>query len=214
MENAIVCSFVTENSPYTAILEKYLLKSIKAFSLPSHIEYTKNLGSWIRNTTLKPSILLKCMEKFPNKDIIYLDADCSIKQYPKLFDELFSKCDIGLHYLQLQNFYNIDSPKEEALSSVLYLSNNELVYDLIKRWEKKCAEGSVWEQRELQKLLADNITLKIHKLPFEYNYILTLPKPRQPIKVGYPVIVQCPILYQNPNRITLPQNRQEKPRFN
>jgi len=186
----IVCGFVTRNTCYEKIVKKYLLKSLKQFDIPFHIEQTKDLGSWIRNTSQKPSVILKCLDMFPDKNIVYLDADCSIKAYPSLFNEIPEEYDMGVHYLDLKKYYDTD--KEELLSSVLFLRNKPRTYNLIKKWKERCGRGIFWEQRELEKIV-EKEKIDIYELPFNYSHILSLPKSRAYVKFIPPTIVQCPV---------------------
>jgi len=188
--NFIICSFITKNTNYEKIIEKYLLKSIKKLKLPFHVEIMEDLGSWIRNTSQKPIAILNCLEKFPNKNIVYLDSNCVIRDNLTLFDKIPEEYDLGAHYLDLNNYY--DTNKKELLTSVLFLRNNFTTRDIVKKWNKKCQEGIFWEQRELELILSKEKG-NVYELPFKYSYTTSLPKPKYYIKFIPPIIIKYPI---------------------
>jgi hypothetical protein len=181
IKDFIVCSFVTKNSKYVETLNKYLIPSLEKLSLPYHIEYIDSYGSWIQNTSQKPSIILKCMEQFTDKNILYLDCDSIIKTPPILFNNISMDYDLGLYYL------DVEEKKKEVISGVMFVRNNIVSYDFIKKWKDRCVSGVCWEQRVLGKLLKDE-QINVYELPIEYCYILSLQKRYNP----NPVIVSCP----------------------
>lgn len=187
----IICSFYTEGK-YEEIINTYLRPSIKKLGLES-IYYDiriPNTGNWQKNVANKPECILQFLGNF-KEDIIFLDADAEIKQYPVLFEELTnSEYDLSFHLLDRSLWYRVTcSPKFSLLSGTLYLKNNEKIKNLVRTWKDKSLSSSDWEQKVLQKLLP-KFELNIFHLPLEYCYIKSLPNGKDPyIKIEQPVIV-------------------------
>jgi len=79
----VVCAFYTPN-----YLEKVLnLKaSLDALGLNYHLRCVPRKGSWEANTRLKPVFVAESLARFPEHDVLYLDADAVVKKHPVFFD--------------------------------------------------------------------------------------------------------------------------------
>lgn len=186
-----VYAFCTVGTPYEGVMDFYLLNSLKKFDdIRFEVLKTPSLGSWQKNTSLKPKLILDWMEKSKEGDLVILDADAEILSYPKLFDEIPAEYDMACHYLDWETWYNNNSGRKELLSGTLFLRNTEKVRDMVKVWAYLSQIGEKWEQKVLENLLeTDFKEIKVYPLPLEYCYITELPGGKQPRVKCDPVIV-------------------------
>jgi hypothetical protein len=138
-----------------------LVDTLKAFDLPYEVRHVQDRGQWVLNCGLKPWFIAEMRRQYPNRPLVYLDADARVRQRPSLFDVL-SDIDLGVHYR-----------RAELLSGTLYIGATEAATDLVDRWAKECrAHPSQWDQRVLQRLVDDDDELDVYSLPASYVRIL------------------------------------------
>lgn len=96
-------------------------------------------------------------------NILYVDADARIRQYPKLFDDFDG--DIGVHYRR----------GRELLSGTIFLRNNERVRMLVNFWQgEQMLRPETWDQKTLDYVIqarAENLGVKVVDLPPSYTQI-------------------------------------------
>ena len=133
-------------------------------------------GDWQANTQYKAYFIKQMLFRHYPKDILYLDADARVRQYPLLFDSV--DFDVGVIYRE-----NV-----ELLSSAMYFANKPGVLELIERWIRGChIHPQIWDQQVLQHILNESKDLKLQvcSLPQTYCQIYDLMK-----GAGEPVIEQ------------------------
>lgn len=173
----IIVSFYTLNTQYTDICHKYLMASLSNLNLHSDVRGVPNLGSWNRNTSYKPDFLVHMLDQHPNEDIVFVDADAEILEYPKLFEEIPEEYNFAFHMLDKSTWYNRVYPEDnrfELLTGTLFIRNNDLSKEVVKQWAGECASSREWEQRILQRIIKDR-GIKCYSLPLSYCYIKSLP---------------------------------------
>lgn len=172
--NYIVCAYYTVDTGYEEEAQK-LITSLNTFHLPMDVVGIPSQGSWEINTHYKPYFIEAMLLKHPGKDVLYLDADAIIKQYPLLFDHV----DFDVGYAMRND--------QELLGGTLYFANNARVMALVQRWKHWCkTQLNIWDQILLQILLEDgcaDLNLKLRQLPPTYCQIYDLMK-----EAGDPVI--------------------------
>lgn len=171
----IVAAYFTENTGYAEEI-KHLEASLKQLDLPMDLVGIPTQGSWQANTHYKAYFIKHMLIRHYPKDILYLDADARVQQYPALFDSVHF--DLGIFYWQ----------NKELISSTLYFANNAKTFELVERWIACCFENpDIWDQKVLQYAIqvSDDLNLKIEKLPPTYCQIFDLMQ-----DVGQPVIEQ------------------------
>jgi len=168
----IYTSFISKNTAYEKVVEKYLIPSLKKWNLPYDIDYIDNRGSWIKNIIYKPEYLKKMLLKH-KQEIVSLDADAEILQYPSLFS-VINDYDIGVHYLDTNlQWRNKSSLRKEALGGTLYFNYNDKILNFINDWCEEGKKSMVWSQRIMQKLITLNkYNLNILYLPYSYSVII------------------------------------------
>ncbi len=170
-----ICAFYTKETPYESEKE-VLLNSLKHWHFEPYIKGIKNQGSWVKNCAMKSTFIRNCMDKFPNKAILYLDVDAKIKQFPKIFNTMTE--DIGVHYYL-----------KELLSGTLYLKNNDRTRRLVDYWiEEQACQPEVWDQKILQQVIdehQDDLELDIRNLPQTYTQIFDTMQGDDPVIEHY-----------------------------
>jgi len=91
---------------YKEIMEKYLLPSLDRFQLSYNLYYRPNKHNWFINGKYKTEVILNALKKFPNNDIVFLDADAKIIKYPELFETIPSDYNISVHFLDWNKFWH------------------------------------------------------------------------------------------------------------
>ena len=156
---------------YEELVYNCFIPSCERFGLDYEVFYKENTHDWNKNTRYKAKVILEALEKYPDKDIVFIDADAVIHTFPSLFYEIPKKYDIAVHYLDWYKFWrNIEGEtKRELLTGTMFFRNNSKVKKLIKEWiEANEKDPYSLEQRVLQKLLSKKPEIKIYELPIEY----------------------------------------------
>jgi hypothetical protein len=189
LDNFLIISYATLETPYVSIINKYLMPSLETFKLPHHIEIIENQGSWLKNVAMKPQVILNCFEKYPSKDLVCIDADAEILQYPKLFNEIPEEYDIACHILDWDSWYGYTNHVKELLTGTIFIRNNEKTKELVKKWYTLSTSSGIWEQKVLQQLIEENKDIKVYALPLSYCYIVSLPDGSKPLIELDPIIL-------------------------
>lgn len=181
MNDWIIVSYYTIGTFYKDLAKRFI-ESLKKYEVTYYVEGVPNLNDWYRNTNYKPSFLLNMLEKFPDKNVIWIDCDAELLWYPMLFDSL--DCDIAAHEFD-RGLYQIrrkDWPKE-LLSGTLFLRNNERVRNIVEKWARECKNNPrIWDQKSFEKILNDDYC----RLPPEYCCIdKTMRIIKNPVIVHY-----------------------------
>lgn len=192
MQSWILCSYYTLNTPYQVVAHEYLMSSLKKISVKSDIRGVENLGSWQKNTSYKSQFILEMLEKH-TENIVFVDADAEILQFPSLFDTIPTEFNLAAHILDKSRWYGRDygSQSEELLSGTFFVRNCQESRKIITEWDITCKMfPQIWEQQILAKVLKNN-NISVYQLPIEYTWIRNLPDGRDPIvKSDGPIIIQ------------------------
>jgi hypothetical protein len=171
MKELTFVSYYTEGY-YKKIINKYLVPSLQKFNLTYHIEEKPNLHDWVKNGKYKTQYIFD-MLLFNNTDIVWLDADAELFQFPRLFYSLSDDINIGVHYLDWQKFWhNSKGDRKELLAGTIYLKNSEKTLYIVDKWNKLNQSSLEWGQRILPSLLDKNSEIKTYELPIEYCQII------------------------------------------
>ncbi len=184
----LVSCFYTKNTEYKNILYSQLIPSLDKLNIKYNIEEVENKGSWLKNVAQKPLTILHTLKKYPEYNIVSLDADCEVMEYPKLFNEIEEKYDMAFHTLSWKEWYGYSIENKEVLSGTMWFNNTQKIKDFVFQWYNKAINGYKWEQKMLSDLLLEIKDIKIYKLPVTYCWISSLPDGSLPKIQGTPVI--------------------------
>jgi hypothetical protein len=191
----ITVGYFTENTPYEEEIRN-LEKTLDHFKIPKDLVGVPSQGSWQSNTQYKAYFIKQMLIRHYPKNILYLDADARVQQYPVLFDQM--DADLAVFY-----WHN-----KELISSTLYFANNAKTSELIERWITCCFENpNIWDQKVLQYVIQESkdLNLKIYMLPPSYCQIFDLMQHE-----GDPVIEQFQASRRFKNIIDSPSMNKSK----
>jgi hypothetical protein len=144
---------------------KTLQASMRRFDLEFDSQPIKDRGKWDINTKFKPEFILKMMEKYPERPIVWVDADAVFVKCPELLFNIEE--DIAVHYYK---------EGRELVSNLVYFAPTKKAEKILNKWKEACEDPekeAVWDQQILQKILESNSkSVKVNRLPPEYCYIL------------------------------------------
>ena len=115
-KNYIIISGYTIDTPYE-VETRELKKTLKKFDLPYHITGIPTKSSWRENCRAMNYIILEAFDKYPGKDIVWLDADARVRKPLTLFDDY--RYDIGM-YLPV---WPPGSGQKECRTGTIYFRN-------------------------------------------------------------------------------------------
>ncbi len=187
MNNWALGSFFTMETPYQQIVNEYLIPSAEKFGIPLDLAPIPNKGNWYINVAEKPGIILDMLEG-GYETLVFLDADATIEQYPKLFDEIPEEYDIAFHTLSWKQWYGYEKDRAELLTGTMFFRNNDKVKALCRAWYKQAQNTQIWEQKVLENII-DNFDVKVYNLPLEYCYMKSRPRNQEPLVKLNPVIL-------------------------
>lgn len=156
MKDFIVISCFTRNTPYESAAMR-LLDSLDELHIPHHIEGYDSLGTWHLNCRYKATFIKDMLIAFPDKNIVFLDADAAVHRPMNMFRYL--EVDVAVYYYD----------NTQLCSGTLFLQNNERVNDIVGYWIRACAINITSpEQKLLQNLIERSKVITLLKLPPQY----------------------------------------------
>lgn len=122
------CSYYT-NAKYKAYAHDKLIPSLKKFGLNFEVDYVPTLGDWLRETHYKPSFVLRKLEKHPGRNIVWIDADCEVVEFPALLFDVPNNARLAAHYSTL-------NPEEKRMlyNTVVFFRNRPFTKHLVSSW--------------------------------------------------------------------------------
>jgi hypothetical protein len=129
------------------------------------------------------------MKMFPDKDIVFVDADAIVKENPLLFDKLSSEK--KHHVAACYHEYRESLSGGSLLSGTLWIRNNSRGKEIITKWNDiGLAKPEIRHQHCLTLAIQEkNKTverIKVFRLPVEYTFIFDYNYQR---KIERPVII-------------------------
>ncbi len=177
----IFISHFTENTPYQKEVLN-LQRSLKKFNLDYHIEEIKSLGSWRANSNWCAWQVQAMLKRYPNKNILRVDCDAIIQQYPSLFLEEDFNADIAAVIWKNSKM----RPGGEFLGGTMFFANNKKVRWIVDGWVEDCKSFPDQRNGDMLCNLIQSYRDKLNfqKLPLSYCCIFDLMKS----EVDVPVI--------------------------
>lgn len=164
-------TFVTAGTGYEREVLR-LKASAEACAVPLEVYTYPSRGSWRANLNYKSETILRAMDEFTDKDIVFIDADAVVRSYPTLFDELSERrvSDIAVHFLR----------DVELLSGTLWIRNCDAGRVIVKRWHELGERFPDQRHQQclalaLRALVAGGSPPIVYRLPIEYTCIFDHP---------------------------------------
>lgn len=179
MTNFVLVSYYWGDKKYQDFARRFR-KRCKELNIPYFIKYMPRFnGKYQEGINYKPSFILSMLDKYPKKNIVYLDIDIYINRYPKLFR---SSCADFMCFNW--NFdpsvtvdHKIDPYTIETAGGIFYFANNKYSRYLLNLWKNalslKTYKYSADDRVLAMQIHKNNIVdkLRIQYIPTEYLYI-------------------------------------------
>ena len=130
-DSFIVCCFYTDSYRSHAL---NLKQSLDEFNLNYHFKEVEDAGYWEANTRIKPHFILECLKKFPNKNILYLDADALVKKPLDYFNTI--DADVAFYKTK-----GLPGMSHDYLASTMFFSNTANTMALVEQWITEQVDG-------------------------------------------------------------------------
>ncbi|MBM3210590.1 hypothetical protein FJZ33_00100 [Candidatus Poribacteria bacterium] len=174
IKRPILVSFFTKGTGYELEIKRLERSAIK-FGFEYDFYPQENLGSWRANIHDRIRILKHFLNKHPDRDILYIDADGEVQQYPELFDNF--EGDFGIVKIDRSKYWDNwkewHHEREEYLGGTMYLKNNRNIRNLLDLWDKLDApmETKLSQHTLINAIRKMGDKLNIRLLPLTYCQI-------------------------------------------
>ena len=159
-------SYYTVDTPYQQEVKK-LIASLNTYNVPYHIYSRPNLSSWAQNTCQKIDVLQQAMQDYPDKNIVWIDADAEVKAYPALFNDLM--CDFACHIKPR----NLNRPNLRGLcAGTLFIRNCPTMLSFLSLWQQENERGLRQDPRHTDQ---EGLYRTLGASQFRYLYFEALP---------------------------------------
>ncbi len=157
MSQFVVCAFYTPN--YEEDVRRLEI-SLKAFGHEYYLKPCERLPTWEQNTGIKPGFLLECLQRFPDKDVLYIDADAFVRRELEGFEQFDG--DIGIHF-------NENGGSHQIRTGTIYLRNNERTLSFLQDWTAaQQADVKFNDQDSFEVVLAKKPEVSFFQLPVAF----------------------------------------------
>ncbi len=194
-DRPIVVSFYTLGTGYKEEADR-LLKELHLFGFEHDIQGIQSFGSWQKNTQYKAKFIAGMLEKYPRRNILWLDVDSSVCQYPDLFDN--ADFELGVHKIDWAKYSHGRRKDKQLANAVIYLKNVDNVRRFVYAWIKlNEKQPDRIEMQTMAEILSKwEGKLKFRNIPASYCQIYDLM-----MAEGYPVIEQRQASRQYRNKV-------------
>lgn len=120
----VVCCFYTDSYKSHALSLK---QSLDNFGLNYYFKQVSDAGYWEANTRIKPHFILECLQKFPENDVLYLDADALVKKPLDYFNTITA--DVAFYKTK-----GMPGMSHNYLASTMFFKNTANTITLVKQW--------------------------------------------------------------------------------
>lgn len=163
MKPWLLVSFYTPDPLYVQHAEG-LAESCRRFKVPYEIDQVAPAGSWPKNVKMKAAFILRKLVEHPGTNIVWVDADARVRQYPALFDTL--DADVAAHWKDGQ----------QLLAGTMYFKNStDVGCKLLVQWMEEMRKPRYvlfGEQRSLDAILDRQLgRWRVVDLPAPYTLI-------------------------------------------
>ena len=128
LSDPIFVNYYTPDNGYKAYADN-LKKSLQRLDLDFDIQPIKNRGNWDENTKVKPEFILKMLDIYSGRPVVWLDADSVVVSLPEIL--LGCKADFACRIRDTG----------ELISSVMYFANNDNSRALLNKTQKLIDAG-------------------------------------------------------------------------
>ncbi len=131
-DSFIVCCFYTDSYRDHALSLK---KSLDDFNLNYYFKEVEDAGYWEANTRIKPHFILECLQQFPDKNVLYLDADALVKKPLDYFNHITA--DVAFYKAK-----GLPGMSHDYLAGTMFFNNTANTIGLVKQWIAEQVDGN------------------------------------------------------------------------
>lgn len=169
-----VISFYTANTSYEQEIIG-LKNSLEKFGIDYHFFACEQKGSWRKNLNAKSECILQAFDMFPDQDIVFIDADGIVRQYPILFDKLSATKDSDVA-ATFHKYSPRSGDEDELLSGTLWFPNNDRARNLVQRWHEIGLDQEKIRHQQCLRIAIEQKALegdkvKVYRMPHEYTHV-------------------------------------------
>lgn len=160
----VVCCF------YTASYHEHAMRlkaSLDEFGLNYYLAQVADAGFWEANTRIKPYFIAKCLEKFADYGVLYLDADAVVKKPLDYFNHV--REDVALYDTR-----GLANMSHDYLASTMFFNNTPASHKLVAQWIAEQHDGKRTQVDQ------DSLDAAMHKMA---NHISVAPLSAGYIKI-------------------------------
>ncbi|WP_352337424.1 putative nucleotide-diphospho-sugar transferase [Psychrobacter sp. 16-MNA-CIBAN-0192] len=130
-DNFLVCCFYTDSYRDHALS---LQQSLDNFNLNYYFKEVEDVGYWEANTRIKPHFILECLKQFPEKDVLYLDADALVRKPLDYFNHITA--DVVFYKTK-----GMSGMSHDYLASTMFFKNTPNTIKLVQQWIAEQVNG-------------------------------------------------------------------------
>jgi len=130
-DSFVICCFFTDTYFDHAMSLK---SSLDDFGLNYYFKRVADAGYWEANTRIKPHFVLECLERFPQKDVLYLDADAMVKKPLNYFNHI--DADVAFYKTK-----GLPGMSHDYLASTMFFKNTPATRQLVEQWIAEQVDG-------------------------------------------------------------------------
>jgi hypothetical protein len=146
-----------------------------------HGEDPKKLQFWKASVLYKPLFIKKKLEAHPDRDIVWIDADAKLLDFPKFL--MVEKPDFDISY------YHMDVLGNEPFGGTVFYRNTQAVRSLVDQWEVEVKKNpKALDEHSLSKVVRERKDIVFQILPPEYCWVERWM--RQKHRAAVPIIEQ------------------------
>lgn len=160
-DSFLVCCFYTDSYRDHALSLK---QSLDNLNLNYYFKEVDDGGYWEANTRIKPHFILECLQLFPDKNVLYLDADAIVKQTLNYFNNITS--DIAIYHTK-----RAQGMSHDYLTGTIFFRNNQVTKDFVQEWciiQNDCKDTMVDQDSFDQAIEINKSNLIVDDLPLGY----------------------------------------------
>lgn len=127
-------------------------------------EDPKKLQFWKASVLYKPKFMRKKLEAHPDRDIIWIDADAKLLDFPKFL--MVEKPEFDVSY------YHMDTLGNEPFGGTVFYRNRASVHALVNQWEAEVKKNpKSLDEHSLAKVVRERKDVIFQILPPEYCWV-------------------------------------------
>ena len=136
---------------------KRMVKSANKFNYEVYVEELKSGGSWQADCALKPSFILRCIQRFGSRPLVWVDADGEIMKHFDAFEDPYY--DMGIPWNPGKKFYEFSS------GTMYFNPSGKHVIPFLEEWGVACQEVIEGKHFKIDQLILYEVWKKSNNVP-------------------------------------------------